>query len=112
MIDGANAEERREHEPGDQGADNPHHDIQEQALLRIGAHMMMLATPGDAPMIIHRIKFMARFSPRMSKGCRGSDRCAGPLSYYPMVRLTYRESARTRRSYRGNAISVGASGYV
>jgi len=25
----------------------------------------------------------------MIKGCRGSDRCAGPRSYYTIVRLTY-----------------------
>jgi hypothetical protein len=62
LIDGANAEERREHEPGDQGADNPHHDIQKQALLRIGAHDDAGNPPQDALMIIHSIKFMARFS--------------------------------------------------
>src|SRR5215831_11192757 len=49
LIDGANAEERREHEPGDQGADNPHHDIQEQALLRIGAHDEAGNPPQDTP---------------------------------------------------------------
>ena len=37
----------------------------------------------------------------MSKGCKGSDRCAGPLSYYPIVRLTYRESGENTPKLRG-----------
>src|SRR5262245_59401884 len=50
-------------------------------MMRLAIHPRMLL------MIIHRIKFMVG-SPRMTKGCRGSDRCAGPRSYYTIVRLT------------------------
>jgi hypothetical protein len=48
VIESATAEEGREHEPSDQGADNPDNDMQQQALLRIGVHDDAGNPPQDA----------------------------------------------------------------